>query len=94
MSEINLNNKKEDIIELRYDCWEITLISTINSIKIIFKNSDSNIIYENTFELEFFQNLNSFKTYYNTKDILHSLKTLINKKFIFLKIENENLILT
>ena len=94
MSEMNLNNKKEDIIELRYDCWEITLISTINSIKIIFKNSDSNIIYENTFELEFFQNLNSFKTYYNTKDILHSLKTLINKKFIFLKIKNENLILT
>ncbi len=84
----------EIIFKLQFDFWEINMNTNLNSFNISIKNCDSNIIYENNFQIEFFQNLNSFKSFYNINDIILLIKTMIEEKLIFIKEEDDNLILT
>ena len=66
----------------------------LDSFYINIKNCDSNIIYENNFQIEFFQNLNSFKSYYNINNVIYLIKSMIEQKLIFIKEEDDNLNLT
>ena len=85
------NNKK---FKLQFDSWEINMNTNLDSFYINIKNCDSNIIYENNFQIEFFQNLNSFKSYYNINNVIYLIKSMIEQKLIFIKEEDDNLNLT
>ena len=85
------NDKK---FKLQFDSWEINMNTNLDSFYINIKNCDSNIIYENNFQIEFFQNLNSFKSYYNINNVIYLIKSMIEQKLIFIKEEDDNLNLT
>ena len=85
------NDKK---FKLQFDSWEINMNINLDSFYINIKNCDSNIIYENNFQIEFFQNLNSFKSYYNINNVIYLIKSMIEQKLIFIKEEDDNLNLT
>ena len=85
------NDKK---FKLQFDSWEININTNLDSFYINIKNCDSNIIYENNFQIEFFQNLNSFKSYYNINNVIYLIKSMIEQKLIFIKKEDDNLNLT
>ena len=85
------NDKK---FKLQFDSWEINMNTNLDSFYINIKNCDSNIIYENNFQIEFFQNLNSFKSYYNINNVIYLIKSMIEQKLIFVKEEDDNLNLT
>ena len=74
------NDKK---FKLQFDSWEINMNTNLDSFYINIKNCDSNIIYENNFQIEFFQNLNSFKSYYNINNVIYLIKSMIEQKLIF-----------
>ena len=85
------NDKK---FKLQFDSWEINMNTNLDSFYINIKNCDSNIIYENNFQIEFFQNLNSFESYYNINNVIYLIKSMIEQKLIFIKEEDDNLNLT
>ena len=85
------NDKK---FKLQFDSWEINMNTNLDSFYINIKNCDSNRIYENNFQIEFFQNLNSFKSYYNINNVIYLIKSMIEQKLIFIKEEDDNLNLT
>ena len=85
------NDKK---FKLQFDSWEVNMNTNLDSFYINIKNCDSNIIYENNFQIEFFQNLNSFKSYYNINNVIYLIKSMIEQKLIFIKEEDDNLNLT
>ena len=95
---MSLNESKqtnnENIFKIQFDSWDINMNTSLDLLNINIKNCDSNIIYENNFQIEFFQNLNSFKSYYNINDIIYLIKSMIEGKLIFIKEEDDNLNLT